>query len=46
MTKTPKIYYTLALNSRDYGTGKNVEKYLYRASKMRQQEPQLFTRLE
>lgn len=31
--KNSKIYYTLALNSRDYGTGKNVEKYLYRALK-------------
>lgn len=31
--KNSKIYYTLALNSRDYGSGKNVEKYLYRALK-------------
>lgn len=31
--KNAKIYYTLALNSRDYGTGKDVEKYLYRALK-------------
>lgn len=31
--KNSKIYYTLALNSRDYGKGKNVEKYLYRALK-------------